>query len=216
MLRLKRWIAATLAACLLINIIPVNTFAETEKTTPEVIEPSSTAQSDSEVVEPTSEVAQTLQTSQEPQQEMPIQESPAEETQPQETTSEETEITAPSQNAQGSSEQLPGTESEEITEETITKSRGVNEIQLAAEGMIPTIGDTFADSFINELNKNNISTTITKGEDGVITLTIGQGQGEILALLSKQTQTADSNYQNWNINFDFTGELSLPDTFKGL
>ena len=221
MIRLKRWIAATLAACLMMNTIPVYAFEETdesiptvettsevpevsaveqsaseviepspvEQSVPEVIEPFSTEQSTSEAAEPTPEVTQTTQTSQETQE------------------TRETE-------SQESMELLLTLE--EAIEEPVSASSGENEIQLAAEGAIPTVGDAFADSFINILNINNISTTITKGGDGVIILTIGEGQGEILALLSQQKQTQDSNYQNWNIKFDFTGTLTLPGDYKGL
>lgn len=177
MLRLNRWIAATLAACLLMNTIPVYAFEETDESISNV------------------EITQTTQFSQETQQETHVQE-----TESQEETSQETD------------EIVFQKTDEEITPLTLEEEG----IELAEEGDIPEVGDTFADSFIAILNEKNISTTITKGEDGIITLTIGQGQGEILALLSQQQQTEESNYQEWNIRFDFTGELPLPDTFEGL
>lgn len=181
MLRLNRWIAATLAACLLMNTIPVYAFEETDESI--------------STVETTSEITQTTQISQETQQETPVQETESQDETPQET-----------------DETVPQEADEEITPLNIEEEG----IELAAEGDIPEVGDTFADSFIGVLNNHNISTTITKGGDGVITLTIGQGQGEILALLSQQTQTAESNYQKWNIKFPIAGDLSLPDTFQGL
>ena len=228
MLRLKRWIAATLAACLFINTIPVYAFAETDEwtsnmeSTSEVIEPSSSEQSASEAEELTSEDTQIPQEIQETEiQETENNVSPQETENtipPQETENtahpQETERIDPSQKSQESMELLLTLE--DNAEVSMSETEGENATQLAAEGEIPPVGDTFADNFIAKLNEKNISTTITKGTDNIITLTIGEGQGEILALLSQQTQTADSNYQNWNIKFDFTGELPLPDTFLGL
>lgn len=80
---------------------------------------------------------------------------------------------------------------------------------------IPPVGDRFADAFIDVLNKAGITTTITNDESG-ITLTIGDGDGRILELLSQQEQTADSNYQNWNIYFSSTGNINLSDEYLGL
>ena len=50
----------------------------------------------------------------------------------------------------------------------------------------------------------------------MVELTIGDGDGKILELLSQQTQTAANNYQNWNIRFSFTGELTLSGDYAGL
>lgn len=263
MLRLKRWIAAALAASVLINTIPLNAFAETEEqasiveSISEVDEPASTGQSVLKTVESTAEDTQTTQTSQEMQEtetgkaitgetetqgvesrKAGIQETETGGTETQEVENRGTETggteiqrvksqetenigslqgtgnTDSSQNTQESMELL--LKLEETSEASLSEAQGENETQTASEGGIPTIGDTFADKFIGVLNEKNISTTIAKDEKGIITLTIGQGQGEILALLSQQTQTEGSNYQNWNIKFDFTGILTLPDAYRGL
>lgn len=269
MLRLKRWIAAALAASLLINTIPLNAFAETGESASivesisEVAEPSSTGQSALETAQSTFEDTQTMQTSQEIQEtktgkaktgkaktgetetqgvetrEAKIQETETEGTETQgmesretetgeteiqrvksqETKSQETESidslqgtgnTDPSQKTQESMELL--LKLEETSEASLSEAQGENETQTAAEGGIT---DDFAKSFIKVLGENyqNVITQDTKGQ---ITLTISEGQGEILALLSQQPQTADSNYQNWNIKFDFTGILTLPDGYRGL
>lgn len=219
MLRLKRWIAATLAACLLINTIPAYAFEETgeltstEATTLEAIEPSSTEQSESEIVEPTPEVTQTTQTSQENQeietQETKSQEeentNPLQETESQETPSQESET-------QGTtSKETENTASPQETENIESSQEAQESVQLLLEQV-----DPFVEKFRDVLEGKGYNNVITQNENGNITLTIGQGQGEILALLSQQPQTAESNYQNWIINFDFTGELPLPDTFIGL
>ena len=206
MLRLKRWIAAILAVCLLINTIPVYTFAETEEPTStveptsEVTEPSSTEQSASEVgksisevIEPASEDPETTQTSQENQQENQ-QQVTNQEAESQET---ESQVITP----------------QETTEGTTSETAGENGDEPVVE---VDISDPFALKFEQVLSNNTYDGVIRQYSDGQITLTIGQGQGEILALLSQQEQTADSNYQNWIINFNFTGVLSLPNTFLGL
>ena len=76
-------------------------------------------------------------------------------------------------------------------------------------------GDFYHD-FESVLNDKGYSGVLSKDEYGSVMLTIGGGQGEILALLSQMSQTSAYNYQNWNISFDFSGNLSLPDTFQGL
>ena len=76
-------------------------------------------------------------------------------------------------------------------------------------------GDFYND-FESVLNDKGYSSVLSKDENDNVTLTIGDGKGEILALLSQMPQTSNYNYQNWNIKFDFTGELTLPDTFQGL
>lgn len=216
MLDLKRWIAAVLAACIFLNAIPVHAFAEelpenptpTAETTTDMEEPSSDEQ---EIVsDPASTEADTPEQSSNSDPAQKVQE---------ETTTQETENTDPAREGENPTTQESESLGLDATTPPETESRETqedNEVPPTAEVKIPPVGDTFADAFIGVLNEKNISTTITKGEDGVITLTIGQGQGEILALLSQQPQTEDSNYQNWNIDFNFTGELSLPDTFQGL
>lgn len=108
------------------------------------------------------------------------------------------------------------------TEEIVTTEDNKAEIETEAEavlaeaGNISHVGDTFADGFIDLLNEQGIDATIEKSADGTIVLTIGEGQGEILALLSQQSQSEASNYQNWNIKFTITGVLNLPDSFAGL
>ncbi len=108
------------------------------------------------------------------------------------------------------------------TEEIVTTEDNKAEIETEAEavlaeaGNISHVGDTFADSFIDVLNSEGVDATIEKNDNGTIILTIGEGQGEILALLSQQSQSATSNYQNWNIKFTITGVLNLPDSFAGL
>ena len=237
MLRLNRWIAAVLAACIILNTIPVYAFAETEESSsteempsevpeapqtltensqPSEPETTTSTQETQEVTEPT----QATETTTPPQETQEVTEptqatetiTPPQETQEVTEPTQATETTTSPQETQEVTEPTQETEPQETTSETL----GEDEIELAAEGDIPEVGDTFADGFIVLLNEKKISTTITKGEDGVITLTIGEGQGEILALLSQQEQTADSNYQNWNINFSLTGDLVLPDNFNGL
>ena len=213
MLRLNRWIAAVLAACLLFNTIPVHAFAETEESSSEetTVETTveTTEETTTETTEETTEETTTEETTTETTEET------TEETTTEETTTETTEETTEETTTETTEETTVETTGE-TTEETTGENLEEYEIALMADVEIPKVGDTFADSFIDELNSRNISTTITKGADGVITLTIGQDQGEILALLSQQEQTDTENYQNWNINFSLTGDLVLPDNFNGL
>ncbi|MDO4475273.1 MAG: hypothetical protein Q4B59_00620 [Lachnospiraceae bacterium] len=84
-----------------------------------------------------------------------------------------------------------------------------------ADGTIPYIGDAFADRFIDVLNANGIRTTVLLS-DGTVEVTIGEGQNEILELLSQMTQTATENYADWKIKFSFSGNLTLGSDFSGL
>lgn len=79
----------------------------------------------------------------------------------------------------------------------------------------------FTDPFANQFSLVLIDagfnpSQIISETDAGVTLTIDEGQAGILELLSQQTQTAEANYQDWNIAFSFTGYLTLSDQFQGL
>ena len=105
--------------------------------------------------------------------------------------------------------------SEESVESTEYEEQIILELSLLAEG---TSSGLFADSFRTVLSSAGYipDEIIHEAEDGTVTLTVQEGQGKILELLSLQPQTAEANYQNWNIDFSFTGNLILGDTYKGL
>ena len=93
------------------------------------------------------------------------------------------------------------------------------ELSLLEENSADTLfSDPFANQFSSVLSDAGYTpeSIITEDANGVVTLTIGDGQGVILELLSKQPQTADTNYQNWNIKFSFTGNLALSSDYHGL
>ena len=223
MLDLKRWIAAVLAACTFLNAIPVYAFAEEM-----IADTTITMEAATEEAESSSEEQETVpdpalvevDTPEEPGDSDPaqkVQEEP---------TTQETENTDPAREGENPTTQESESLGLDATTPPETESRETqedNEVQITAE---EEIADSFALRFLNaiiydEEHPNGVElgekypNAITQNGN-VITLTIGAGQGEILALLSQQTQTAESNYQNWNIDFNFTGELSLPDTFQGL
>ena len=86
-----------------------------------------------------------------------------------------------------------------------------------------TAGIAFANSFRQILidagyAENNIDSIVQVNVDtNAVTLGIATGEDvRILALLSQQSQTAEENYQNWNIKFTVTGNLILSDDFRGL
>ena len=86
-----------------------------------------------------------------------------------------------------------------------------------------TAGIAFANSFRQILidagyAETNIDSIVQVNVDtNAVTLGIATGEDvRILALLSQQSQTAEENYQNWNIKFTVTGNLILSDDFRGL
>lgn len=86
-----------------------------------------------------------------------------------------------------------------------------------------TAGIAFANSFRQILidagyAETNIDNIVQVDVDtNAVTLGIATGEDiRILALLSQQSQTAEENYQNWNIKFTVTGDLILSDDFRGL
>ena len=86
-----------------------------------------------------------------------------------------------------------------------------------------TAGIAFANSFKQILidagyAETNIDSIVQVDVDtNAVTLGIATGEDiRILALLSQQSQTAEENYQNWNIKFTVTGDLILSDDFRGL
>ena len=246
MLRLKRRIAAVLTASILINTIPANTFAETlvvesllagqnvsnvqnasqdPTKAPLSSESESVSASVSELTEPSQEL-ETTENSQKTQQDTESsQESdttaPLQETQQEAESLQESDTSTLPQETQEVTEstqesEQEGTDSsilqEDIKEENIAPLSEGDETAPTSEG----ITDTFAQNFVEKLKEAGYNNVISQDENG-ITLTVGQGQGEILALLSDQDQTSESNYQEWNIAFPSnTGTLTLPDTYKGL
>ena len=87
-------------------------------------------------------------------------------------------------------------------------------------GSADSAGAAFAEHFKLTLAENGytqeqIGNIITVGTTAV-TLLINDGNSQILELLSAQTQTAEANYQNWNLEFVITGGLTLSESFAGL
>lgn len=81
-------------------------------------------------------------------------------------------------------------------------------------------GIQFANQFKQRLkdagyDESNVESIVQINTNSV-TLVIASEDSRILALLSQQSQTAEENYQNWNIKFTVTGNLILSDDFRGL
>lgn len=81
-------------------------------------------------------------------------------------------------------------------------------------------GIQFANQFKQRLkdagyDESNVESIVQINTNSV-TLVIASEDSRILALLSQQSQTAEENYQNWNIKFTVTGNLILLDDFRGL
>lgn len=210
MKQLRKWIAVLLTVCMTISVIPMNTYAEeaakiqqTDSGTLEEEGEGETSESNpAQPTQSTQEISETgtdNSTAHTETQENTTQENGTQKNTTQENTTQENET------------------QKNATQENATQEGSVEEQEryLTAADSISHIGDTFADAFIDVLNENNVSATIKKA-DGVVELTIGDGDGKILELLSQQTQTAETNYQNWNIRFSFTGELTLSGDYEGL
>ena len=221
MSRLSRWTAALLAACILMNSIPVTAFAQTGQT------------ASSEAVLAQSD--ETLPAEEETQ----ISE---EETDPAEA---EEPLPAEEEILPAEEEALPAEEQAQPEEETLTEE-GVQpeEETLTEEGAQPEeteapqvslseengLTDPSAVYFAGFLKTNGYDDSEIKSiieEDNTkITLTINNNQAGVLELLSKTSQGLvpqgeedpfTFDYSKWIINFpDTTGTLTLPDGFSGL
>ena len=193
MKQLRKWIAVLLTVSMTVSIMPISAFAkeaaeEHQISVRTLAEENETAESSS---------GEASQETEEPE----VVPEPAPEPTPEEPeVAPEPEPEAPSEPEQTG--EVTSEEENEISQEPSLAS-------------IPPVGNRFADAFIDVLNKAGITTTITNDESG-ITLTIGDGDGRILELLSQQEQTDDSNYQNWNIYFSSTGNINLSDEYLGL
>lgn len=204
---LKKWAAMLLTVCMIINMMPLSVLAENDMEGQPVITEIPVDSKDNAVTENEAAGFSGSLSNGETGESLSV---------PEEVYPEN--ASAASDEMQHLSETVPFSEEEqsEISEDTQEEIATNDESSTASERTISEIGDSFADSFIAVLNKNNISAVIEKGTDGIITLTIGEGQERILELLSQQTQTVDSNYQRWNINFTITGGLTLTDSYQGL
>ncbi|MGN1184835.1 MAG: hypothetical protein ACI4R7_06360 [Oliverpabstia sp.] len=185
---LRKWIAVLLTVCMIMNMIPLSVSVEGAVEEIQIGTESTEGSNENTVTEN--------------EESLPSESPNLEET---ENNSSASEVT------QTESEQQA-----ELLESEEQDTMADQEESLVAANAISHVGDTFADMFIDTLNAANVSATIKKVDDNVIEVTIGNGDGKVLELLSKQEQTAESNYQNWHIRFSFTGELSLTEDFEGL
>lgn len=81
-------------------------------------------------------------------------------------------------------------------------------------------GDNFVDAYIAKLAEYELNGSyISIDESGNVTLSVGDGQGILLSVLSSMEQTDIANYKNWDIKLSGTGVLDLTNTsveFQGL
>ena len=211
MSRLSRWTAALLAVCILTNLIPVSSVAQTEVTaSTETI----LSQSGESLVPPEETAGTTAPTVGETQ--------PMEE----ETAPTEEEITSTEEEITSTGEETIPTEEETQPAETEEQSLRIAETNVVSSAYI----DFSVKYFANVLRSNGYSEedigNILKEEESGITLKIAEGQEAVLALLSQTTQGAvilgeesgTFDYSQWTLKCfeDKTGDISLPDNFVGL
>lgn len=235
MSRLSRWTAALLAVCILINLIPVPSFAQTEETVTEETVLSASDETTAYLEETVATILETAPTEEVTQPTEEITVPTEEETQATEEetvpTEEETqateEVTVPTED-----ETVP-TEDETVPTEEETLPVETDELLLSTleiDDEPATYIDFSAKYFAQILREKlyleaDIKKIITEA-DGKVTLTIGKDQADILVLLSNTQQgPAQSeeepslvfNYSQWIIAFPgITGTLTLPDDFSGL
>lgn len=191
---MKRWIAILLASCMTVNIVPADAFAQTDTNESYI------------VYDTTGENEENSQNNSSGDNEgQEIAESESEEK------ASETEF---SYNTDDSETADKPSETESNESESDQEQVDIEVSQAA----VNSFENKFAQQFANALKENGYSEEEIQDIilENSTTIKIVEGQAKILELLSQQTQSTDSNYQNWNIQFTFTGTLTLSAEFKGL
>lgn len=221
MSRLSRWTAALLAACILMNSIPVTAFAQTGQT---ASSESVLAQSDETLpAEEETQISEEETDSAEAEEPLPAEEEilPAEE-----------EALPAEEQAQPEEETLTeeGVQPEEETfteEGTQPEETEAPQVSLSEENGLTDPSAVYFAGFLktNGYDDSEIKSIIEE-DNTKITLTINNNQAGVLELLSKTSQGLvpqgeedpfTFDYSKWIINFpDTTGTLTLPDGFSGL